>query len=152
MAVDYYLKIDTVPGGEKGAKAGYIKLDSWNWGVSREAVRGKSKGTVALRALQFVAKCSKATPKLMEAIVKGNDRNTGMKTATLSCCDVESGTPKEYLQIKLENVTISRFNTGGSLGQSEPVDSGDLNFSKITFKYTDGNVEGTWDAETDKPQ
>jgi type VI secretion system secreted protein Hcp len=67
--------------------------------------------------------------------------------------------PQKYLTITMEEVFISSFSVGGGDGQGLPVDHIALNFSKIEFKYSPQNKDGSlgaanpkgWDLKASQP-
>ena len=57
------------------------------------------------------------------------------RTATLTCRKA-GGNGIEFLKIKLSDILVSSYQSGGSAGADLPEDSFSLNFTKIDFLYT----------------
>src|SRR5215467_1051814 len=76
-AVDYFLKIDGIPGESTDIKhKGEIQLDSWSFGLSNSetigsATGGAGGGKVSFQDFHFTSKISIASPKLMAASATG---------------------------------------------------------------------------------
>jgi len=143
-AVDYFLKIDGIEGESQDSKhKNEIDLESWSWGQTNmgdSSVRGgMGAGKVSMQDFHFVMKVNKSTPKLMEACATGQH----IKTAELTCRKAGKE-QQEYLKVKLSDLVVSSFQTGGSAGDSViPVDQVGLNFSKIEFEYKEQKPDGT---------
>jgi type VI secretion system secreted protein Hcp len=143
-AVDYYLKLDGVDGEskQKGFE-GQIDLESWSWGASQSGTHGSGGGGGAGKAsfqdMHFVMKINKASPKLMLACATGEHIKSGLLTARKA-----GGTQQEFLKIKLTDVLVSSYQTGGSgHGDIVPTDQISLNYSKIEVEYKEQKPDGT---------
>jgi type VI secretion system secreted protein Hcp len=158
-AVDYFLKVDGIEGEAQDAKhKNEINVESWSWGETNAgdaaARGGMGAGKVSMQDFHFVMKVNKSTPKLMEACASGQH----IKTAELTCRKAGKD-QQEYLKIKLSDLIVSNFHTGGSAGDSViPVDQISLNFSKIEYEYKEQKPDGTlggavkagWDLKQNK--
>ena len=81
----------------------------------------------------FTAPVSKASPNLMLACAVG--RHTPQ--ATLTCRKAGGPGQVEFLKIKLFDVLVSSYQTGGDTQHDNvPTDQFSLNFVKIDFLYT----------------
>lgn len=146
MAVDYFLKIDGVD-GESTDKAhkGEIDVMSWSWGESNSgssaAGGGGGAGKVSMQDFHFVMQFNKASPKLILACATGEH----VKEATLVCRKA-GGDQQEYMKIKMSDLIISSYQTGGSAGDVIPVDQIALNFSKIEVEYKPQKADGSLDS------
>lgn len=146
MAVDYFLKIDGVD-GESTDKAhkGEIDVMSWSWGESNSgsssAGGGGGAGKVSMQDFHFVMQFNKASPKLILACATGEH----VKEATLVCRKA-GGDQQEYMKIKMSELIISSYQTGGSAGDVIPVDQIALNFSKIEVEYKPQKADGSLDS------
>ena len=149
MAVDYFLKIDGIKGESKDSKhAGEIELDSWSWGESQQGTfasgTGGGAGKVSMQDFHFTMKNNVASPQLFFSCASGKH----IKEATLFARKAGEK-PQEYLQIKLTDVLVSSYNTGGAGHPGElPVDSVSLNFAKIEFAYAPQGPDGQLQAAT----
>jgi len=142
MAFDAFLKIEGID-GESSDKThkGEIEIESFSWGAANPASAssggGAGSGKVSVQDFHFTMAMTKASPALMLACAKG----THYPMATLTCRKA-GGSQVEFLKIKLADILVSSFQTGGTGGQTEikfdelPVDQVSLNFVKIDFLYT----------------
>ena len=143
MVVDYFLKIDGVPGEATDFKhKGEIQLDSFSWGASNASNIGSSAGggggagKVSIQDLNFVTKTSKASPTLFLNCCTG----AHLKSAILYCR--KSGEkPQEFLQITLTDCIVSSFQSGGH--DAAPLESISLNFGKIEVEYKEQKADGS---------
>jgi type VI secretion system secreted protein Hcp len=146
-AVDYFLKIDGIPGESTDAKhKGEIDLESWSWGETNAGSHagggGGGAGKVSMQDFHFVMKINKASPKLFLNCANGQH----IKGALLTCRKAGKE-QQEYLKIKFEDLLVSSYQTGGSAGSSVlPVDQISLNFSKIEISYSPQKPEGGLDS------
>ncbi len=143
-AVDYFLKLEGIQGESHDHKhKDEIDIQSWSWGESNsgtfESGGGGGAGKVSMQDFHFTMHSNKASPKLMLACA------TGEHIKTAQCTARKAGKqPMEYLIIKFTDLLVSSYQTGGS-GSSNvlPVDQISMNFSKVEFKYTQQNADGT---------
>lgn len=143
-SVDYFLKIDGVPG--ESADAGHkdwINLESWSWGATQAGTGGGGgAGKVSVDSFSFGKTVDKASPKLFESLTTGKH----IKDVTLELCRPnEDGRLQCYLTIKLTDVLVSGYQIGGS-GGDVPTDQFSLNFAKIEFEYKPQKEDGSLDA------
>jgi len=142
MAVDYFLKIDGIPGESMDAKhKDEIDTLAFSWGVSQSGSSGPSgggggAGKAVFEDLLVVARTSKASPKLWLACASGQH----IKTAILTCRKPGKA-PFEFLKITLTDVTISSYEIDGS-DDELPLDQIALSFSKVETAYTPQDPSG----------
>jgi len=146
-AVDYFLKIDGIEGESHDDKhKNEIQLESWSWGEtqsgSHSAGGGGGAGKVQMQDFHFVMKINKASPKLFLACATGEH----IKSAVLVCRKAGKE-QQEFLTIKLSDILVSSYQTGGS-GHSDivPMDQLSLNFTKIEFDYKPQKADGSLDS------
>lgn len=144
-AVDYFLKIDGIPGESTDDRhKDWINIESFSWGASNTAGHsaggGGGAGKVVFQDIHFTKILDKASPKLMLAVASGQHIKEVILVGQLTG---ERG--QEFLEIKMTDVLISSYQSGGSSG-SLPVDSFSLNFSKIEFSYKPMKADGSLDA------
>jgi len=146
-SVDYFLKIDGVPGEstDDGHKD-WINLESWSWGATQTATGsggGGGAGKVSVDSFSFGKTVDKSSPKLFESLTSGKH----IKNATIELCiHSEEGTRSLcYLTIQLSDIIVSSYQIGGS-GGDVPTDQFSLNFAKIEFEYKPQNSDGTLDS------
>ncbi len=145
-SVDYFLKIDSIPGESTDSKhKNEIDLESWSWGETNSGSHayggGGGAGKVSMNDFNFVMRTNKASPKIFLACATGQH----IKEALLTCRKAGKQ-QQEYLKIKFSDVLISNFQTGGSGGEVVPVDQISLNFAKIEYTYAAQKADGTLDS------
>jgi type VI secretion system secreted protein Hcp len=160
MNTDYYLKIDGITGESTtdGEYKDQIELSSWSWSANNatrigSATAGAGTGRVALTELQCSALLSKASNFLFEFCATGKHIKSAMLTAREA-----GGEQYPFYVIKLEEVYVSSYSTGGSKGDTRPFDNFSLAYGKITIDYRMQNQQGgtisagqkSWDLRTNK--
>ena len=157
MAIDYFLRIDGVPGESLDSKhKGEIDVESWSWGEANPAPPGGGgggAGKVQMQDFNFTARFSKASPNLMLACASGKH----FKGAVLTARKAGKG-QQDFLTFSLSDVLVSAYQTGGAEGEVVPGDSVSLNFAKIQVEYKQQNPDGTlggsikagWDVKQNK--
>jgi type VI secretion system secreted protein Hcp len=150
MAVDYYLKIDKIPGESGDAKhKDEIDVLSFSWGESQTgsfgAGGGGGAGKVSMQDFHFTMKYNKASPMLFLSCATGEH----IKKATLVARKA-GGKQEEYLTINFSDLLVSSYQTGGSGGSSDPypIDQISLNFSKIEVEYKMQDAKGAVTGST----
>lgn len=144
-ASDMFLKLTGVKGESVDVKhKGEIDVLSWSWGMSTGTGRVK-RGTVAPQCIQDLTLTKfvdTSTPQLIMAGVLGNTA----KEATLTMR--KSGQEQyEYMVIKMTDVLVSSYQTGGSAGDNQPlIDQVVLSFSSIQGEYRPIDAKGALGA------
>jgi type VI secretion system secreted protein Hcp len=146
MAVDYFLKIDNIPGEsqDKTHKA-EIEIESWHWGATQTGTAsrggGLGAGKVEMSDFSLVKSIDKSSPLLMLACASGEH----IKSSVLVCRKAGKD-QQEYLKITFSDMIVSSYQTSGSPGNPLPVETVSLNFSKVEISYkeqkADGNLGG----------
>jgi type VI secretion system secreted protein Hcp len=144
-----YMKFDSIDGDvtAKGFEKS-IEVLSFSWGVTNQVSAsgsGGSAGRASFQDLHFVQKTGSASPKLIEAGATGQSQ----KEATMTFIKAgSSDNPQAYLQIKMNDVLISGFQTAGAEGAENdvPTDEVSLNFAKIEYDFTPQNTDGSLGA------
>ncbi len=141
MAVDYFLKLDGIPGESTDTKhKGEIDVLAFSWGVSQAGSSGRGVGVSAGKAifedLLVVARTSKASPKLWQACATGQH----LKTAVLVCRKAGKA-PLEFLKITLTDVTITSYEIDSS-DEELPLDQVALAFAKVETEYVSVDTKG----------
>ena len=143
--VDMFLKIADIDGDSTSEKhKGWIDVLSYSWGatlpVDRTSGGGTATGRTQSQDFSFVKYPDSASPKLMQKVCNG----THITEATLSL--VKSGeNPQEFMKIKLSDVLISSYQTGGSAGML-PGEQVSFSFAKIELSVAEQNPDGTMGA------
>jgi type VI secretion system secreted protein Hcp len=159
VAVDYFLKIDGVPGESADVKhKGEIQLESFGWGESSPGGAGPGggggAGKVQIQDLVVTMLVSKASPRLMLACASGKHYKEAVLTARRA-----GKAQQEFLVFKLKDVTVTSYQTAGAAGGEAPVDQASLGFSTIQLEYRpqkadgslDAAVKAGWDLKQNKP-
>jgi type VI secretion system secreted protein Hcp len=147
MAVDYFLKIDGVPGESSDLKhKGEIQLESFSWGESNPGGGpgtggGGGVGKVQMQDLVVTMNVSRASPKLMLSCASGKHHKEAVLTARKA-----GKTQQEFLIIKLKDVVVTSYQTSGSEHAELPVDLAAIGFSTIQMEYRPQKADGSLDA------
>jgi len=145
--VDYFLKFDGIKGESADAKhKDEIDIEAWSWGETHAGGPagggGGGAGKVSMQDFHFVMRMNTASVSLMKACASGQH----IKDATLSARKAGKD-QHEYLVIKMNDVLISSYQTGGSEGSDVvPVDQVSFNFAKIDVEYKRQKPDGSLDA------
>jgi type VI secretion system secreted protein Hcp len=148
-ASEYFLKVDGVQGESEDAKhKGEIELLSFSWGETNSSGHpgsgggGAGAGKVAIQDLHLVKRLDKASPALFLACANGKH----LSSAVLTVRKAGKG-QQEYLVIKLTDVMVSSYQTGGSAHEAEaPIDQASLSFAKIEIEYRPQKADGSFGA------
>jgi type VI secretion system secreted protein Hcp len=159
VAVDYFLKIDGVPGESADAKhKGEIQLESFSWGETNPGGGGMGggggAGKVQMQDLVVTMLVSKASPKLMLACATGKHYKEAVLTVRKA-----GKSQQEFLIFKFKDVIVTSYQTGGSAQSDLLVDQASLGFSTIQLDYRpqkadgslDASVKAGWDLKQNKP-
>lgn len=161
MAVDFYLKLGDIDGESKDAGLEkWIQVESWSLGASNGASAshggGLAAGKVSLQDLHFTMKMSSASSKIFLAVASGKHYDT----AELRCRKNTGGeTPEDFVKIKMSDVMVSSWQTGGSAhGDELPTEQISLAFTKYQMEYFEqdgkGKLQGKgqlgWDLKLNK--
>lgn len=154
MTVDYFLKVDGIPGESVDAKhKGEIDVLAFSWGVSHAGTSGSGRAAskALFEDLLVVARTSKASPLLWLACAEG----AHIKSAVLTCRRAGKA-PVEFLQILLTEVVVSSYEIDGD--EEPPLDQIALAYAKIETRYTPVGptgkaqppVKAVWDLKAGK--
>ena len=127
--VDYFLKVDGIPGESADAKhKDEIDVLAFSWGVSQTGASasggGGASGKAVFDDLIVVARTSKASPQLWLACASGKH----IKSATLTCRR-RGKAMVEFLTIELTDVVIASYEIDGS-DEEPPLDQLSLSYAK----------------------
>ena len=142
MAVDMFIKIDTVD-GEARDKVHKKEIDvlAWSWGMSNSGSAhvggGAGAGKVNVQDISFTKYIDSASPKLMLACCDGKHFKDALLTVRKA-----GEKPVEYLKIKIEEVLVTSVSTGGSGGEDRLTENVTLNFAKVKVDYTPQDEKG----------
>jgi type VI secretion system secreted protein Hcp len=142
--VDYFLKIDGVPGESKDAKhKDEIQLESWSFGETQQgtfaAGGGGGAGKVQMGDFHFVMSVNKASPLLFQKCAIGEHIPSATLTVRKAGKDQQ-----EFLKWTFTNLLVSSYQTSGSGGSDLlPMDQISLNFAKVQIDYKEQNLDGS---------
>jgi type VI secretion system secreted protein Hcp len=121
--VDYFLKIDGIPGESLDDKhRDEIQVESWRWGEQNAgtfAFGGGGAGKVNMGDFRFLMKVNKATPQLFLACATGQHIKSAILTARKAGKEQQ-----DYLKIEFTDLLVSSYSSGdGSIASViEPED------------------------------
>jgi type VI secretion system secreted protein Hcp len=142
MAVDMFMKIDTVD-GESRDKVHKKEIDvlAWSWGISNSGSAhvggGAGAGKANVQDISFTKWVDSSTPKLLLACCDGKH----FANATLVVRKAGEK-PVEYIKIKVEEVLITSISTGGSGGEDRLTENVTLNYAKVSVDYVPQDEKG----------
>ena len=122
-------------------RLGSIELKSFSHGVTIpvDPNLGKLTGTRVHRPITIVKEFDRATPLLYRAVCEGRT----MKKAIIKMYRIlDSGIEAEYFNILLENVkftTVAPYLAPNGMSSTH-LETLELRYEAITWKYTDGNI------------
>ena len=141
-AVDMFLKIDGVTGGESldEKHKGEIDVLAWSWGQSTGTAR-TARGTtpaVCIQDLSVTKYIDSASPELIMNSMVGEVA----RTATLVVRKA-GARPLDFLTLTMNNVTVVAYYTGGSGGEDRLTENVVLHFESMQGRYQKQNLDGT---------
>jgi type VI secretion system secreted protein Hcp len=141
--VDYFLKIEGIDGESHDSKhKGEIDLLSFSLGATQTGSMavgsGGGAGKVQMQDVGFSMKANKASPKLFLACATGQHIKKAVVTARKAGKDQQ-----EYLKWTFSDSIVSSYQTGGSSGESIPMESFALNFARVEVEYKEQKADGT---------
>ncbi len=153
-----FIKIDGIEGEATDSQhKNWILADSASLPIFRSIPSGavdqqRTKGETSLGDISMTRQLDKSSPKLFEATALGKFN----KEVLIHFTTTTDGKTDTYLTWKLENVIFTGYSVhGNSTGEPLPSEQVSLNFTKITYTYTEfdnktgskkGNVEAAYDA------
>jgi len=154
MAIEYFLKLDGIQGESVSSKhTNEIELFSWSFGAHNATSitgSGLSAGKVSFSDISISKPVDKSSAKLLELCCTGKHIATGTLACSKSTGDKNPG---DYLTIKLKEIHIASFQTGGSSGDSVGSESISLAFIEFEYDYKvqgkDGNLTAAGTAKYD---
>lgn len=147
--VDYFLKIEGVPGESSDSKhKDWIDIQSYSFGATQTASSGGGGGAgkVKIQDLMITKPFDKSSPQLFIDTASGKH----YPSATLEL--VNTAKSKEtYMIITMKDVIITSYSTGNSGGEA-PTEQLSFNFAKIELEYKQGgsSVKAGWDVKLNK--
>jgi type VI secretion system secreted protein Hcp len=150
MAFNAFLKIDGIPGESKDSKhKDEIEVLSFSWNIKQTLVSdgggGGGAGKAQVSDFTIVKHIDKASPVLMVAVCTGEHIRDAMFTVEDPRAARGGKGGEAFLKIKLTDVLVSSFQTGGG-GTDQPMDQVGFHFDKVEFEVLDGT--GRWTKAT----
>jgi type VI secretion system secreted protein Hcp len=153
MAVDIYLKLDSINGESKGkGHENEIDVLSWSWGMSNSGTAhlgsGAGAGKVNVQDMSITKYVDSASCDLMKICCNGKHLATGKLTVRKA-----GETPVDYLTVDLTEILVAACTTGGIGSDDRMTENVTLNFRQFQIKYkkqtdTGGSEDAgdtTWD-------
>jgi type VI secretion system secreted protein Hcp len=155
--VDYFLKIDSVPGDSHDAHhPGEIDVIAFSWGETNNTPltggTGAGVGRVQIEDFHFTSLTGSASPKLMVLCANGKHVTSAVLVARRP-----GRTQQEYLKLTFTDVTVTAYHVSGSDGDV-PLDEVSLRFSKVQIDFRPQKatgalgtaIHGGWDVKQNK--
>ena len=144
---DFFLKIDGVPGESTDDKhKAEIEIESFSWGATNQGTAGHGGGSgtgkVVPHDIQISKRMDKSSPVLFIACATGQHYKEALLTARKS----GTGGQADYLKIKLEDVTVTSYQTSASNGAVVYENIG-LQYAKLEMVYKEQKADGTLGGE-----
>ena len=148
MAVDMFLKIDGIQGESRDSKhKGEIEILSFSWGVSNsgsgQTGGGGGAGKVTVHDFSIVKQLDTTSPEFLERACRGE--HIGSALLTLVKSGGGKGDQQEYLKIKLSDILISSYQSGGS---NSGLPAEQVSFSFQTADVAALDASGGWKSST----
>ena len=143
-----YARFDGIEGESLDANhKDWIELNSMSWGIHK-AIAGatRTRGETVVGDIVVTKKIDKASPKLAEAVCKGQH----IKEVEIHmCASYGGGGSQTFLVYKLTDVLVSSYNVEGSAwSDAVPIESISLNFEEVKETYVEYSLSGTSEGET----
>lgn len=139
MAVDIFLKLSNSIKGESQDSTYRDDIDvlAWNWGMDQSGTThmgaGGGGGKVNVADIVLTKYVDLSSNDLIRKCTDGSHIDEGMLVVRKSGGDA----PVEYFVLKMENIMITSYQTGGSKdGLDRIQETLNLNFRKFEIKYT----------------
>lgn len=151
MAVDIFLKLSNNIKGESqdSTHADEIDVLAWSWGLTQSGTThvgaGGGGGKVNVQDISLTKYVDLASNDLVKRCTTGEHIESGELVVRKS----GGAAPVEYFRIKMENIMISSYSTGGSKDGLDRIQENlTLNFRKFEIAYTLQEASGAAGAES----
>lgn len=151
MAVDIFLKLSNNIKGESQDDTHKDQIDvlAWDWGLTQSGTThigsGGGGGKVNVRDITLTKYVDLASNDLIKRCTSGEHIEDGELIVRKS----GGNTPVEYFRIKMRNIMITSYETGGAKdGLDRIQETLKLNFRKFEIVYTLQEESGAAGAET----
>jgi type VI secretion system secreted protein Hcp len=146
MAVDMFIKIDGIKGESRDkVHKDEVSVLAWSFGASQSGSThlsaGGGSGKVNFQDISFTKHVDKSSTSLLAHCANGKHIKEALLTVRKA-----GGSPVEYLKIKLTDILVSAYSTGGSGGEDLLTENVTLNFAAIEYTYTPQKADGSADT------
>ena len=144
MAVDIFLLLDKIKGESVDDKhKGSIDILQWSWGMSQSGTThlgpGGGSGKVNVNDMSVTKYVDMATHELLKSCATGTHIASGELIVRKA-----GAVPLEYLKIKMTDILISSYQTGGSGdGMDRVMETVTMNFAKYEVTYASQKNDGS---------
>ena len=156
MAVDYFLKLDNIPGESVNDYAkNQIPVHTWSWGGNQVSsvtgTGGSGAGKVSMSDFIIMKDFDKATSPLLKAMMSGTHIDNGVLTAYKA-----GGKGKAYLTVTFSEMFVTSVQTSAS--SENPTESVTFSYNTVKFEYSTQDEKGglasttpvTWNTKANK--
>lgn len=149
MAVDLFLKIDSIQGeSKKKGHTNEIDIISFDFGAVQHGSfhtggAGGGSGKAEISDIRIQKEVDKSSPLLFKACASGKHIPT---IIIYSQKAGDGSNPLTYYQIKLEDVLVSDVHNNGAASGDAIMESVTFNCAKVTFDYQAQNAQGGKDG------
>lgn len=145
MAVDFFLKLDGIPGESVDANhKDEIGVMSFSWGASQvtsvSGTGGSGAGRANLADLSIMKNYDAASAPMYKALLKGEHIKTGVLTASKA-----GGDGKPFLKISLGELFVTSVQVSGS--SEVPMESVSFSYNTIKTEYSQQDDKGNMAAK-----
>lgn len=151
MAMDMFLVMSNgIKGETKDAifsHMGGIDIAAWSWGMTQSGTahmgEGLGGGKVSVQDVAITKYVDLASKDLQLRCANGEH----FEYAEITMRKAGGGAPVEYFKLRMENVIVTSYQTGGSGGDDRMMENLTLNFGKFTTTYIPQNTDGSTGTE-----
>jgi type VI secretion system secreted protein Hcp len=158
MAVDMFLKIDSIQGeSQDAAHKDEIQVLSWQWGANQTGTSGQGgglgAGKVEIQDMEIRKKVDRASPVLYKFCCNGKHITSADLTIRKA-----GGDALEYMKVHLEDLIVSSYELDGAQADDGNIEILRINFTRAAITYTPQlagggggpAVSGGWDLKANK--
>lgn len=146
MAVDMFLKLQGIKGESADDKyPEEIDVLAWSWGASQSGTthvgQGGGAGKANFQDISITKWVDKASPALLQHVGTGKHITEGHIIVRKA-----GEKPLDYLKIKMTDIMVTAYSTGGSGGEDRLTENITLNFREFEKEYTPQKEDGSGDT------
>jgi type VI secretion system secreted protein Hcp len=144
MAVDMFLKLDTIEGESADDKHGKeIDVLSWSWGATQSGTAhtggGSGAGKASIHDLTVSKYVDKASPLLASLCWSG----LHIKSGVLTVRKAGGKAPLEYFKISITDLMITSQQVAGSSHDDRLTETVSINFATVKVEYVPQKADGS---------